>query len=101
MSDYVVFAVWGRCLVTGSTGKPKGVLHTTGGYMVYAATTSKYVFDLHPNDVYFCTADCGAFPPSSPSCVILCVVVYLCSRIFEDAHYVLFHFMCIGVGRGK
>mmetsp|Transcript_20643 Transcript_20643/g.57298 ORF Transcript_20643/g.57298 Transcript_20643/m.57298 type:complete len:731 (+) Transcript_20643:217-2409(+) len=45
---------------SGSTGKPKGVLHTTGGYMVYAATTSKYVFDLHPQtDVYFCTADCG------------------------------------------
>lgn len=31
---------------SGSTGKPKGVMHTTGGYMVYAATTSKYVFDL-------------------------------------------------------
>jgi len=45
---------------SGSTGKPKGVMHTTGGYMVYAATTSKYVFDLHAEtDVYFCTADCG------------------------------------------
>eukprot|EP00873_Tetraselmis_striata_P003750 jgi/Tetstr1/424014/TSEL_014625.t1 len=44
---------------SGSTGKPKGVVHTTGGYMIYAGTTSKYVFDLHPTDVYFCTADCG------------------------------------------
>jgi acetyl-CoA synthetase len=44
---------------SGSTGKPKGVLHTTGGYMVYAAMTHKYVFDLHPDDVYFCAADVG------------------------------------------
>ena len=44
---------------SGSTGTPKGVLHTTGGYMVYAATTSKYVFDLQQDDVFFCTADCG------------------------------------------
>ncbi|OGH82930.1 MAG: acetate--CoA ligase, partial [Candidatus Magasanikbacteria bacterium RIFCSPLOWO2_12_FULL_47_9b] len=44
---------------SGSTGKPKGVLHTTGGYMVYAATTHKYVFDYHRGDVYWCTADVG------------------------------------------
>jgi len=44
---------------SGSTGKPKGVVHTTGGYMVYAATTTKYVFDYRPGDVYWCTADCG------------------------------------------
>ncbi|KMZ58229.1 Acetate--CoA ligase [Zostera marina] len=44
---------------SGSTGKPKGVLHTTGGYMVYAATTFKYAFDYKPSDVYWCTADCG------------------------------------------
>ncbi|UQY43787.1 acetate--CoA ligase [Erwinia sp. PK3-005] len=44
---------------SGSTGKPKGVLHTTGGYLVYAATTFKYVFDHHPGDVYWCTADVG------------------------------------------
>ena len=44
---------------SGSTGKPKGLLHTTGGYMVYAATTAKYVFDLQPDDVYWCTADVG------------------------------------------
>ncbi|KAJ8928991.1 hypothetical protein NQ314_018348, partial [Rhamnusium bicolor] len=44
---------------SGSTGKPKGVLHTTGGFLVYAATTFKYVFDYKPNDVYWCTADIG------------------------------------------
>lgn len=44
---------------SGSTGKPKGVLHTTGGYLLYTATTFKYVFDYKPNDVYWCTADVG------------------------------------------
>ena len=44
---------------SGSTGKPKGIVHTTGGYMVGTYLTSKYVFDLHENDVYWCTADVG------------------------------------------
>ena len=44
---------------SGSTGKPKGVLHTTGGYMVYAAMTHEYVFDYKPGDIYWCTADVG------------------------------------------
>ncbi|MGB1876074.1 MAG: acetate--CoA ligase [Rhodospirillaceae bacterium] len=44
---------------SGSTGKPKGVLHTTGGYMVYAAMTHKYVFDYDGRQVYWCTADVG------------------------------------------
>lgn len=44
---------------SGSTGKPKGVLHATGGYMVHTALTARYVFDLKPNDVYWCTADVG------------------------------------------
>ncbi|AVJ15906.1 acetate--CoA ligase [Serratia sp. MYb239] len=44
---------------SGSTGKPKGVLHTTGGYLVYAAMTFKYVFDYHDGDIYWCTADVG------------------------------------------
>ncbi len=44
---------------SGSTGKPKGVLHTTGGYMVHATTTFRYVFDWHDGDVYWCTADIG------------------------------------------
>ena len=44
---------------SGSTGKPKGVLHTTGGYMVWASFTHQYVFDYHPGEVYWCTADVG------------------------------------------
>jgi len=44
---------------SGSTGKPKGVVHTTAGYLLYAATTFKYVFDYHDEDVYWCTADIG------------------------------------------
>lgn len=44
---------------SGSTGKPKGVLHTTGGYLVYAAMTHEYVFDYREGDVYWCTADVG------------------------------------------
>ena len=44
---------------SGSTGKPKGVMHTTGGYLTYAAYTHKYVFDYHEDDTYFCTADIG------------------------------------------
>ena len=44
---------------SGSTGKPKGVLHTTGGYLVYAAMTHEYVFDYHDGDIYWCTADVG------------------------------------------
>ncbi|WP_428031086.1 acetate--CoA ligase [Ancylobacter sp.] len=44
---------------SGSTGLPKGVLHTTGGYLVYAAMTHQYVFDYHDGDIYWCTADVG------------------------------------------
>ncbi|HHX8442140.1 TPA: acetate--CoA ligase [Vibrio diabolicus] len=44
---------------SGSTGKPKGVLHTTGGYLVYAAMTFKYVFDYQPGETFWCTADVG------------------------------------------
>ncbi|MDH4256232.1 MAG: acetate--CoA ligase [Gammaproteobacteria bacterium] len=44
---------------SGSTGKPKGVLHTTGGYLVYTAMTFHYVFDYHPGDIYWSTADVG------------------------------------------
>jgi acetyl-CoA synthetase len=44
---------------SGSTGKPKGVLHTTGGYLVYAATTHRYVFDAREGDIHFCAADAG------------------------------------------
>ncbi len=44
---------------SGSTGKPKGVLHTTGGYLVWASYTHEIVFDLKPDDIYWCTADVG------------------------------------------
>ncbi len=44
---------------SGTTGKPKGLVHTTGGYAVQSYLTSKYVFDLRDDDVYWCTADCG------------------------------------------
>jgi acetyl-CoA synthetase len=44
---------------SGSTGRPKGVLHTTGGYLVYAAMTHQDVFDYHDGEIYWCTADVG------------------------------------------
>ena len=44
---------------SGSTGQPKGVLHTTGGYMVYTSFTHQMIFDYHPDDIYWCTADIG------------------------------------------
>lgn len=44
---------------SGSTGKPKGVVHTTAGYLLYASTTFRYVFDYRPGEVYWCTADIG------------------------------------------
>ena len=54
-SEHPLFLLY----TSGSTGMPKGVQHNTGGYMVYAATTCKYVFNMKPGDVYWCTADCG------------------------------------------
>jgi acetyl-CoA synthetase len=44
---------------SGTTGKPKGIVHTTGGYLTQVASTTKYVFDLKPEDVFWCTADVG------------------------------------------
>ncbi len=44
---------------SGSTGQPKGVLHTSGGYLVFAAMTHQYIFDYHDGDIYWCTADVG------------------------------------------
>lgn len=54
-------------------GKPKGVLHTTGGYMVMAATTTRYIFDLQPGDVWWCTADPG------PRCLVKPALKGICS----------------------
>ena len=44
---------------SGSTGKPKGVLHTTGGYLLHVSTSHKYIFDVHDEDTFWCTADIG------------------------------------------
>jgi acetyl-CoA synthetase len=44
---------------SGTTGKPKGIVHTTGGYMVFTYLTAKYVFDMKPDDMFWCTADIG------------------------------------------
>jgi acetyl-CoA synthetase len=44
---------------SGSTGKPKGVVHTTGGYLLHTSISHKYIFDIHDDDIYWCTADIG------------------------------------------
>jgi len=54
-SEHPLFILY----TSGSTGKPKGILHTTGGYLLGAYCTTKYVFDLRPEDLYWCTADVG------------------------------------------
>ncbi len=55
LSEHPLFILY----TSGSTGKPKGILHTSAGYLLGAAVTAKYVFDLKPEDVYWCTADVG------------------------------------------
>jgi acetate--CoA ligase len=54
-SEHPLFILY----TSGSTGKPKGILHTTGGYLLGAYTTTKFIFDLREDDIYWCTADVG------------------------------------------
>jgi len=54
-SETPLFALY----TSGSTGKPKGVMHTSAGYLLYAHTTFKYIFDYRPEDIFFCSADVG------------------------------------------
>jgi acetyl-CoA synthetase len=54
-SEHPLFILY----TSGSTGKPKGILHTTAGYLLWTQMTMKYVFDLKPDDIYFCSADVG------------------------------------------
>ncbi|RKK85035.1 Acetyl-coenzyme A synthetase [Fusarium oxysporum] len=75
---------------SGSTGKPKGILHTTGGFLVGAAATGKYVFDIHGNDRYFCAGDVGwitghTYVVYAPLLLGVSTVVFEGTPTFPDA----------------
>jgi acetyl-CoA synthetase len=58
-SPVIISDLTGECQTSGTTGKPKGVVHTTGGYNLYTHITTKWVFDLQDDDIYWCSADVG------------------------------------------
>ncbi|HQR44637.1 MAG TPA: acetate--CoA ligase [Thermoanaerobaculia bacterium] len=75
---------------SGTTGKPKGCQHRTGGYLAYTAATSKYIQDIHPEDVYWCMADIGWITGHSyivygPLAVGASVVIYEGVPVYPDA----------------
>ena len=75
---------------SGSTGKPKGQMHTTAGYLVYAAWTFRHVFDWHPGDVHFCAADVGWITGHSyivygPLCNGATTVMFESTPLYPDA----------------
>jgi acetyl-CoA synthetase len=75
---------------SGTTGRPKGCQHSTGGYLAYVAGTSKYIQDIHPEDVYWCMADIGWITGHSyivygPLAIAATSVVYEGVPIFPDA----------------
>lgn len=86
---------------SGSTGKPKGVLHTTGGYLLYAATTFKIVFDYKPSDIYWCTADIGwitghtyvVYGPLANGATSVMVCIYFRSFLNQNLNLLLFLFI--------
>ncbi len=67
---------------SGSTGKPKGVVHTTAGYLVYTSLTHEYVFDLHDDDVFWCTADVGWI--TGHSYIVYGPLVNGCTQVFFE-----------------
>jgi acetyl-CoA synthetase len=75
---------------SGSTGRPKGVVHSTGGCLVYAATTHAYVFDAKRDDLHFCAADCGwitghSYVVYGPLCNGIATVLFESLPTFPDA----------------
>ncbi|OZC04444.1 acetate--CoA ligase [Rubricoccus marinus] len=67
---------------SGSTGTPKGVVHTTGGYCVYTSMTHEYVFDLHEDDVFWCTADVGWI--TGHSYIVFGPLINGCTQVFFE-----------------
>ena len=84
-SEHPLFLLY----TSGSTGKPKGILHTTAGYLLGAALSHKYIFDLKPSDTYWCTADVGwvtghSYMTYGPLCNAATVIMYEGAPNFPD-----------------